>query len=397
MRLVPHLRRQFGALAAASVVALGGTAALVVVSAAPASATTVTTESEFRDAWANDADIVLGADITLTCDGGRAERPDGDFTLDGRGHTITQTCPGDGVLKVDSGNAPNGVVRNVTITGGTESVPGEHGGGLYFDSDGTLEVDHVAFLNNTTCADGGGLDYEGSDLTITHSTLAGNHAHGYGGALWAGGSTTVVDDSTVSGNDAGANAGAFETGGGDVTLAYVTLVQNGIVPLSGCEETPTATAGHGPTSSAATFEQIDNGEEGTLTSFGSVIALPPSAGEFNCFLSTSPSASQGYNFSDDHSCGLTATGDRQDAGDPGLGALGANGGLAPTQVPQAGSPLLDAIPVAACQTGAASGITDDERDITRPQGSGCDIGAVEVVVEPAAVPQAVVVTPMFTG
>jgi hypothetical protein len=398
MRLVPHARRHVGALVAASVLALGGTATLVAVSAAPASATTVTTESEFRTAWDTDTNITLGADITLTCDGGRADRTgDADFTLDGQGHTITQTCPGNGVLKVDGESSANGVVRNVTITGGTETGTFQHGGGLFFDEDGTLTIDHVAILNNTTCADGGGLDKEGGELTITHSTLAGNHAHGYGGALWAGGVTNVVTDSTISGNQAGANAGAFESEGSDLTLAYVTMVQNGIAPLSGCDEAPTATSSHGSSDSAATFEQIDNGGRGTLTSFGSVVALPPSAGEFNCFLGTSPSASQGYNFSDDHSCGFTATGDRQDAGDPGLGALGANGGLAPTQVPQTGSPLLDAIPVAACQTGAASGVTDDERDITRPQGTGCDVGAVEVVVPVPVIPQAVVVAPMFTG
>jgi hypothetical protein len=63
-----------------------------------------------------------------------------------------------------------------------------------------------------------------------------------------------------------------------------------------------------------------------------------------------------------------------------LGALGANGGIGQTMVPQTGSPLIDAIPAASCQTGLASGITTDERGITRPQGPGCDIGAVEVAV-----------------
>jgi hypothetical protein len=398
MALVHRARQRIVALGAASVLAVSGIAAVIAFSAAPAGATTVTTEAEFRTAWNTDADIVLGADITLTCAaGGRAERTiDGDFTLDGQGHTITQTCPGNGVLKVQAEGEPNGVVRNITITGGTENVPGEHGGGLYFNSSGTLLVDTVAFLNNSTCADGGGLDYEGANLTITHSTLAGNTAHGYGGALWAGGRTRLVENSTVSGNQAGTNDGAFETGGADLTLAYVTMVQNSVATVSGCEEVPLSAAGHRtPTETAATTQQLEIGN-GTLTSFGSVIALP-STGETNCLLDTTPSASQGYNFSDDETCGFTATGDRQDAGDPGLGALGANGGLAPTQVPQAGSPLLDAIPIDACQTGVAAGITDDERLITRPQGTGCDVGAVEVVVPVAPVPAPLVVTPMFTG
>jgi hypothetical protein len=58
-------------------------------------------------------------------------------------------------------------------------------------------------------------------------------------------------------------------------------------------------------------------------------------------------------------------------------------------LPAATSPLLDAVPVAGCQADGAEGITTDQRGITRPQGAGCDVGAVEVVVtapEPPAPP-----------
>ena len=78
--------------------------------------------------------------------------------------------------------------------------------------------------------------------------------------------------------------------------------------------------------------------------------------------------------------------------DPKLGALlVANGGLTPTQLPQSTSPLLDAIPMAACQTGPAAGVGVDQRGVTRPQGPGCDIGSVEIEV---AVPA---IEPTFTG
>jgi hypothetical protein len=40
-------------------------------------------------------------------------------------------------------------------------------------------------------------------------------------------------------------------------------------------------------------------------------------------------------------------------------------------------------------------VTDDERDVTRPQGTGCDIGAVEVEVVAKA--PLVIITPRFTG
>jgi hypothetical protein len=123
-----------------------------------------------------------------------------------------------------------------------------------------------------------------------------------------------------------------------------------------------------------------------------VLLVPPP----NCAGVTT--TSNGFNFSDDASCGFTAATDKENAGDPGLGPLANNGGPTQTRLPQSGSPLIDAIPTASCQADGASGITTDQRGVTRPQGPGCDIGAVEVEVAgpaaPAAPVQAVV---RFTG
>jgi hypothetical protein len=145
---------------------------------------------------------------------------------------------------------------------------------------------------------------------------------------------------------------------------------------------------------------------GNFFSFGSVVALPidrdnpPIA--FNCeFAADVPNtASSGYNFSDDATCGFTntATGDRESAGDPGLGALASNGGPTQTMLPSAASPLLDFIPLASCGGGdglAGFAVTTDQRGVTRPQGPGCEIGSVEVEVAVAAAPIEVVIT--FTG
>ena len=109
--------------------------------------------------------------------------------------------------------------------------------------------------------------------------------------------------------------------------------------------------------------------------------------------------SNGFNFSDDAnatvSCMFNAATDRVGASnDPMLGALGANGGPTNTMVPNPGSPLIDAIPDPGGGCPAAPTITTDQRGVTRPQGPGCDIGAVEVQV---AAPAPVVITPKFTG
>jgi hypothetical protein len=68
-------------------------------------------------------------------------------------------------------------------------------------------------------------------------------------------------------------------------------------------------------------------------------------------------------------------------GNPQLGVLANNGGPTQTMLPQTGSPVIDAI---ACTAAPAT----DQRGISRPQGTACDIGAVEVAVNvtPKAVP-----------
>jgi hypothetical protein len=152
-------------------------------------------------------------------------------------------------------------------------------------------------------------------------------------------------------------------------LVYATVVQNGAPIVANVH-------------AAAAF-----------TSFGSVVAQA-SGGGANCVV-TSPT-SNGFNFTDDASAGISchfgAATDRVGTSNaPKLGALANNGGPTQTRLPQLGSPLIDAILLASCPDGA-SGISTDQRGVSRPQGTGCDIGAVEV-----AAPAPLVITPKFTG
>jgi hypothetical protein len=57
---------------------------------------------------------------------------------------------------------------------------------------------------------------------------------------------------------------------------------------------------------------------------------------------------------------------------PELGPLRDNGGPTPTLALLAGSPVIDAIPLSACND-----IKNDQRGRIRPQRKGCDIGAYE--------------------
>jgi hypothetical protein len=336
----------------------------------------------------NQTRIDLTADVTLTCALGAVTRNRAtDLTLDGHGHTITQACPNGqfaGVFERDGSGALT--FANVTITGGhTDDVT--PGGGIQSATTGAVTLIASTVRNNVAGSGGGGIWTTGGAVTIVDSTVSGNNAGLGGGGVNAAGDVTAIR-STVTGNEAGGGGGlgssrgsitlvnstvtdnrarAIGPGGvgslGPMTLVYSTVVDN-TAPVGGAN-----VQGVSPT-----------GEEraGSLTSFGSVVALPRGGGT-NCFVAST--TSNGFNFSDDASCGLTDVTDRQNAGDPRLGPLAANGGPTRTRLPQGDSPLLDDVPTASCQADGANGVTTDQRGVVRPQGSGCDIGAVEVVVE----------------
>ena len=98
----------------------------------------------------------------------------------------------------------------------------------------------------------------------------------------------------------------------------------------------------------------------------SIVAENTAAGGQNC--SGSWGVTQGFNLSDDSSCGFTATGDIQNSTNINLKAVASNGGPTQTMLPMANSAAIDN---AECQAEV------DQRGADGPL-SDCDIGAVEV-------------------
>ena len=94
-----------------------------------------------------------------------------------------------------------------------------------------------------------------------------------------------------------------------------------------------------------------------------------------------PITDLGYNIDTGSSCGFSATNHSLPNTEPELDALASNGGPTQTMALPAGSPAVDAIPPA---TPGCAGSTD-QRGIARPQGTGCDIGAYELVVTTTSV------------
>jgi hypothetical protein len=269
---LPIRCRRALALAGAALLALP----FVVVGAVPADAqTTVTTEQQLRDAvTANAATIVLGANLTLTCDGvGNGPLAiDSNTTLrsssstEMRTLTVNGTCriievTGGATLTVErlhltGGRAPSGANGP---TPGDPGTDGGHGGAIL--SDGTVTITDSRLSNNRagngghgdegTSAAGaiggpggaggaggsGGAIYTTGAVTVTRSTLDDNRAGigGDGGAGGLGGNGTPAEVGEA-GNDgfAGGDGGIGGNGGdggaiaasGTVTIARSTLTAN---------------------------------------------------------------------------------------------------------------------------------------------------------------------------
>jgi len=246
---------------------------------------------------------------------------------------------------------------HVTVIGGEDGVLTNNPGGQVNLVDSTIRG------TNTN-----GVETNEEDIFLVRSTISGTRDRALdtntGGQ--GGGANVRLVNSTLSGNSTNVAGGFSAIEGINVTLVYSTVVQTG-----------------------ASGGSFNINASGTLASFGSVVALHSTAA--NCTIGGATTSS--YSYSDDTSCGFTGIGDRQaTTNNPLLGALGANGGPTQTRLPQAGSPLIDFIPLAACQSAPlATGITSDQRSLGRPSGGACDIGAVEVQSV------AIVAQPRLTG
>ena len=231
------------------------------------------------------------------------------------------------------------VLDNVVISHSTAGI----GGGGLFTQDGKTTIDGCLFISNVLdSGTGGGLMNSMADIDIRNSTFTLNSAASGGGGLFTGyGGTVTITNSTFSGNSSeyyGSAIRNFKVTA--LTLDYVTIANN----------TSTHLGGGGA---------LDVENDGTITITNSVVA--GNAG-YDC---RGTITDGGSNFFGDSTCGSAAQ------GDPMLDSLAYGEGIAPTMVPLTGSPLIDQ---ATCDVDVAMG----QRGVPRPQGAGCDIGAVEV-------------------
>jgi CSLREA domain-containing protein len=115
------------------------------------------------------------------------------------------------------GGAIDDQQANLTITGSlisTNRVSNGSGGGLLLGGGGTVTVLNSNILSNTAGAGGGGIYNSLSGaLSVSNSTVAFNSAAENGGGILNVGNIVSIEDCSVSKNNAGGSGGAIENAG----------------------------------------------------------------------------------------------------------------------------------------------------------------------------------------
>ncbi len=244
---------------------------------------------------------------------------------------------GGGGVFVNSGTVTmeGGEIRDNTATGATTY---DGGGGIYVsDNDATLNLSGGQIISNTASGKGGGVYVHHGSATLSGGQIISNTATSNGGGIYNSGGTLAMINTTVSGNQATAGSG-----GGTITITFTTIASN----------------------------TADSGGYGIHTTGGAVL-LQNTIVAHNGTTATNCSGvltSNGHNLEYGDTCNLTATGDITDT-NPLLGPLTHDSSTWVHPL-QEDSPAIDA---GICVTG----VTTDQRGVTRPQGSACDIGAYE--------------------
>jgi fibronectin-binding autotransporter adhesin len=331
--------------------------------------------------------------------------------------------PGDDLLTIDASALSGGgrilgldSSSDVMISGLTFANGDAFGGGAIINS-GKLTLTDCTFVGNTALTDGGavrnsgrltvigcsftdnsagdgGAVFNSFEMSVTDSVFSGNSARS-GGAIWTEARdqssftivTPSVTNSTFSGNTATDYGGAIANfgGGGPAKLSVVgstfyqnssgqtggAIASNGKLTVIGSTFYANAAANTGgayPVVAGGIFigPIAGNSDNYDQTVLQNNVVARGGAG-LDVYRAPSPRTLTGSNnLIEDGSGALPDT----LVGDPLLGPLADNGGPTQTMALLPNSPAINA-------GMAISGITTDQRGVTRPQGLGWDIGSYE--------------------
>jgi predicted outer membrane repeat protein len=227
------------------------------------------------------------------------------------------------------------------------------------------------------------------NLEISNSTFTNNYAYRQGGAAWilVRGNGRIIN-STFSQNEA-SQAGSNRVGQGGALI-----ISNGVIDILNATFA----------ANFATFQggAIFAGSSASVTLINSIFDRNrldpthtyPATTEWQGYHTNRQLLNGGNNlqyprtkepdFDNDVNNLITSPASAIIFADPLLAPLADNGGPNQTLALQAGSPAIDVGNATTCPS-------TDQRGVRRPQGSGCDIGAYEVVVELSVSPTLVAI------
>jgi hypothetical protein len=332
---------------------------LLVVRPTQAAGTVGTGTAESCTEAALDAALVGGGAVTFNCGKSPAvisianeKVIEQNVTLDGGGLITLSGRNVTRLFKVAPGATFE--VRKLVIAHGAANDSSETardgiGGGILNDGGNVTLID-VMIRSGRADRSGGAIYNRGGSLNLVRTTISDNTVNDNGSGLLNEKGQVLIANSTFSGNFAGKNGGGLFNFEGAVTIINSTFYNN-IAGFNG--------AG------------ILNNAEGTVALKNSIIANAPSGTNpitGNCG-GTITDGNRNLQFPDD-SCGKTIQ-----VADPQLGTLADNGGFVLTHAIKEGSPAINKADNAVCLTDPISKV--DERNIARPFGTACDIGAFE--------------------
>jgi predicted outer membrane repeat protein len=342
-------------------------------------------------------------------------------TVDARGVTRKasdiNTAGSGNSIRVLYAYGQGGVLDGFTVTAGY--ALNDEGGGM-MDVQSSVTIRNCTFAGNFSSQTGGGLYSRNSFSTLENCVFSGNESQ-WGGGMYTDDSASVMDGCTFTENEAAYGGGmatvnshvpevknctfskntASDRGGGMYTSNSANVSSSTFTENSASDGGGMFCIGYAPKVTNCTFSgNTASSQGGGINNYwlasttimnctfsgnganqgGNMANLDSSPAVTNSIFWNS--AAGGEIFNDATSIPVLSHcvvqggypgGTEIITGDPKLGPLADNGGLTRTRTLLTGSSAIDA--------GKAAGApSEDQRGISRPQGSGYDIGAFEVEV-----------------
>jgi hypothetical protein len=253
------------------------------------------------------------------------------LTINGNGSTIQRSgAPGIPEFRIFHALYANVILDSVVVKGGRGQGSRCGGGGLYLNVSNTV-------IRNSTITDNFGIEGGG---------ICNNNA-----------STLMIENSTISHNTG--PGGEINNHAASLSISNSTIYDD-------------------QADSYRSDSIVDAfSPPGSIVIKNSIVASLTGGAGIDCYGFTA--VSRGHNIFSDSTCGQNVAAGDLIIPNLSLGPLAHNGGPTPSHALLAGSPAIDAIPLADCSNVGGLLILTDQRSIDRPQGARCDIGSYEVV------------------